>query len=223
VNRFLWWKCLDGLDWNGLFFGVQSVDTVGRCTTSYLLAGPVCVWCLVSILQVNLIRERTDTTLALILTLTIKLVGNCCCCKDQLPPSNINLLEHIVRVKKNCLTLVCILHMLCGCKLLNAVKWSPNNITHKSNRQSKGLLGNPVSRMMCSRHVIDATHAICYAISICGTWLWSVSSNYWPSFEGIGAYTSLIGKVREIITLSQFVGKMHVYLIMLHFFLAGNC
>jgi hypothetical protein len=22
------------------FFGVQSVDTVGRCTTSYLLAGP---------------------------------------------------------------------------------------------------------------------------------------------------------------------------------------
>jgi hypothetical protein len=23
------------------FFGVQSVDTVGRCTTSYLLAGPV--------------------------------------------------------------------------------------------------------------------------------------------------------------------------------------
>ncbi len=25
---------------------VQSVDTVGRCTTSYLLAGPVCLWCL---------------------------------------------------------------------------------------------------------------------------------------------------------------------------------
>ncbi len=28
-------------------FGVQSVDTVGRCTTSYLLAGPACLWCLV--------------------------------------------------------------------------------------------------------------------------------------------------------------------------------
>jgi hypothetical protein len=24
-------------------FGVQSVDTVGRCTTSYLLAGPACL------------------------------------------------------------------------------------------------------------------------------------------------------------------------------------
>ncbi len=29
------------------FFGVQSVDTVGRCT-SYLLAGPTCLWCLVN-------------------------------------------------------------------------------------------------------------------------------------------------------------------------------
>ncbi len=28
-------------------FGVQSVDTVGRCTTSYLLAGSACLWCLV--------------------------------------------------------------------------------------------------------------------------------------------------------------------------------
>jgi hypothetical protein len=25
------------------FFGVRSVDAVGRCTTSYLLAGPVCL------------------------------------------------------------------------------------------------------------------------------------------------------------------------------------
>jgi len=29
VNRFLWWKCLDCLNWNRCFFGVQSVDTVG--------------------------------------------------------------------------------------------------------------------------------------------------------------------------------------------------
>ncbi len=31
----------------GTFFGVQSVDAVGRCTTSYLLTGPACLWCLV--------------------------------------------------------------------------------------------------------------------------------------------------------------------------------
>ncbi len=42
VNPFFWWKCLDCLDETD-FFGVQSVDTVGRCTTSYLLAGPVCL------------------------------------------------------------------------------------------------------------------------------------------------------------------------------------
>jgi hypothetical protein len=48
VNRFLWWKCLDCLNSNRCFFGVQSVDTVGRCTTSsYLLAGPACLWRLV--------------------------------------------------------------------------------------------------------------------------------------------------------------------------------
>jgi hypothetical protein len=29
------------------FFGVQSVETVGRCTTYYLLAGPACLWCIV--------------------------------------------------------------------------------------------------------------------------------------------------------------------------------
>jgi hypothetical protein len=28
-------------------FGVQSVDTISRCTSSYLLAGPACLWCLV--------------------------------------------------------------------------------------------------------------------------------------------------------------------------------
>jgi hypothetical protein len=28
-------------------FGVQSVDTVDRCTTFYLLAGPMCLRCLV--------------------------------------------------------------------------------------------------------------------------------------------------------------------------------
>jgi len=27
VNRFLWWKCLDCLNWKRWFFGVQSVDT----------------------------------------------------------------------------------------------------------------------------------------------------------------------------------------------------
>jgi hypothetical protein len=26
-----------------MFFGVQSVDIVGRCTASYLLAGPACL------------------------------------------------------------------------------------------------------------------------------------------------------------------------------------
>jgi hypothetical protein len=35
--------CLDCLDRNGFFFGVQSVNTVGRCTTYYLLAGPTCL------------------------------------------------------------------------------------------------------------------------------------------------------------------------------------
>jgi hypothetical protein len=29
------------------FFGVPSVDTIGRCTASYLLAGPVHLRCLV--------------------------------------------------------------------------------------------------------------------------------------------------------------------------------
>ncbi len=26
-----------------MFFGVESVDSVGRCTTSYLLTGPACL------------------------------------------------------------------------------------------------------------------------------------------------------------------------------------
>jgi hypothetical protein len=30
-----------------MFFGVLSVDTVGRCTTTYLLAGSACLWRLV--------------------------------------------------------------------------------------------------------------------------------------------------------------------------------
>jgi hypothetical protein len=46
VNWFLWWKCLDCLDWNGIF-GVQTVDIVSRCATSYLLARPACLWCLI--------------------------------------------------------------------------------------------------------------------------------------------------------------------------------
>jgi hypothetical protein len=33
------------LEW--IFFGVWSVNRVSRCTTSYLLAGPACLWCLV--------------------------------------------------------------------------------------------------------------------------------------------------------------------------------
>jgi hypothetical protein len=32
------------------FLGVQSVNTLSRCTTSYLLAGPACLWCLVCLL-----------------------------------------------------------------------------------------------------------------------------------------------------------------------------
>jgi hypothetical protein len=35
------------LEW--IFLGVQSVDTVGRCTTSYLLTGLACLWCLVGL------------------------------------------------------------------------------------------------------------------------------------------------------------------------------
>jgi hypothetical protein len=31
------------LEW--IFWGVQSVDTVGRFTIYYLLAGPACLWC----------------------------------------------------------------------------------------------------------------------------------------------------------------------------------
>ncbi len=35
------WVKVFRLEW--IFFGVQSVDIVGRCTTSYLLAGPACL------------------------------------------------------------------------------------------------------------------------------------------------------------------------------------
>jgi hypothetical protein len=50
LNWFLWWKefKLFRLEW--IFFGVQSVDTVSRCTTSYLLAGPARLWCVVLVL-----------------------------------------------------------------------------------------------------------------------------------------------------------------------------
>jgi hypothetical protein len=47
VNWFLWWKCLDCLNWNRCFLVFRNVDTVGRCTTSSLLAGPACLWHLV--------------------------------------------------------------------------------------------------------------------------------------------------------------------------------
>jgi hypothetical protein len=34
------------------FFDFQSVDTVYRCTTSYLLAGPACLRCLVATIAI---------------------------------------------------------------------------------------------------------------------------------------------------------------------------
>jgi len=50
------------------FFGVQTVDAVSRCTTSYPLAGPACLWCLVNfhahpiiVLGPRLIHYRYDT------------------------------------------------------------------------------------------------------------------------------------------------------------------
>jgi WD40 repeat protein len=50
-----------------IFFGVQSVDKVGRCTTSDLLAGPACLWCLVekwfSWKHVELTVEKPHETL----------------------------------------------------------------------------------------------------------------------------------------------------------------
>jgi hypothetical protein len=52
-NRLLWWKCLDCLDSNGLFWCSECGQS-NRCTTSYLLAGPTCLWCLVFTCSVNL-------------------------------------------------------------------------------------------------------------------------------------------------------------------------
>ncbi len=46
LNWFLWWKCLDCLDWNRLFW-CSGCGHSSRCTTYYLLAGPACLWCLV--------------------------------------------------------------------------------------------------------------------------------------------------------------------------------
>jgi hypothetical protein len=57
VNPFLGWKCLDCFNWNKYFFGVQSVGTVGRYTTTFLLAGQVCLWRLVYLLFCYLTHE----------------------------------------------------------------------------------------------------------------------------------------------------------------------
>ncbi len=46
LNWFLWWKCLDCLDWKRLFW-CSGCGHSSRCTTYYLLAGPECLWCLV--------------------------------------------------------------------------------------------------------------------------------------------------------------------------------
>ncbi len=47
ANWILWWKCFRLLRLEQIVFGVQSVvDTVGKCITSYRLAGPACLWCL---------------------------------------------------------------------------------------------------------------------------------------------------------------------------------
>jgi hypothetical protein len=50
------------------FLGVQTVDELSRCTTSYPLAGPTCLWCLVNfhahpilVLGPRLIRYGYDT------------------------------------------------------------------------------------------------------------------------------------------------------------------
>jgi len=55
----------------------------------------------------------------------IKPAGNFYC-KNQLPPSSIHLLQHIVGVRI-CLPLVCILHTLFGCKLFNPVNYHPTS------------------------------------------------------------------------------------------------
>jgi hypothetical protein len=48
VNWFLWWKCLDCLDWNGIFLGVQSVNKVGRYKHLIYWQGQRVFLCLVS-------------------------------------------------------------------------------------------------------------------------------------------------------------------------------
>jgi hypothetical protein len=48
MNWFLWWKCFRLFRLEQMFFGVQSGDTVRRWTAYYILAGPVCLWCLIS-------------------------------------------------------------------------------------------------------------------------------------------------------------------------------
>jgi hypothetical protein len=48
-----------------IFFGVQSVETVGRWTTSYLMAEPACLSCLVSMWKLMAIRAL-DVSFALL-------------------------------------------------------------------------------------------------------------------------------------------------------------
>jgi hypothetical protein len=48
-----------------IFFGVQSVDTGGRCTTFYLMAGPACLWCLIPMWKLMAVRAL-DVSFALV-------------------------------------------------------------------------------------------------------------------------------------------------------------
>jgi hypothetical protein len=48
-----------------IFFGVQSVDTGGRCATSYLMVGPACLWCLIPMWKLMAIRAL-DVSFALV-------------------------------------------------------------------------------------------------------------------------------------------------------------
>ncbi len=57
------------------FWGVQSVDTVGRCTTSTsddLLAGPMCLWCLVLFFRKN--SQMGDTKLSTYVKFLVKII-----------------------------------------------------------------------------------------------------------------------------------------------------
>jgi hypothetical protein len=112
----------------------------------------------------------------------IKPAGNFYC-KNHLPPFSIHLLQHIVGVRI-CLTLVCILHTLFGCKLFNPVNYHPTSHM-KANSNLEDYLENQYVHWCSQWHVIDAIHAI----SISGACQWSISSS-WPSIEGIGGDTA---------------------------------